>query len=132
MKTSTRLAGAAAACLLLSGTALAQTPKPPPAGKPNCPCGVVETPPPPAPEPIQRPTTTTYTGDTGLWFVPTADVLARGMVSVSGYRAGFNYEQGFTNVGEFRGSVAFGIADRTELFGALTFDRRIDRDLRPV
>ncbi|HEY7790139.1 MAG TPA: hypothetical protein VIC33_06490, partial [Vicinamibacterales bacterium] len=37
-----------------------------------------------------RPSTATFSGDTGLWFVPTADVLAHGKWSVSGYRASFN------------------------------------------
>ena len=133
MTTPTRLAGAvAAACLAFTVAAQAQTPAAAPAQQPNCPCGVEQTAPPPPPEPAGRPSTTTVTGDTGLWFVPTADVLARGMVSASGYRAGFNYTQGFTNVGEFRGTFAVGAFNRTEIFGALTFDRRVDRDVRPV
>ena len=33
-----------------------------------------------------RPATTTFFGDTGLWFVPTAEVLAGGKLSASGYR----------------------------------------------
>src|SRR5262245_44647803 len=59
-----------------------------------------------------RPATTTFLGDTGLWFVPTAEVLARGKWSVSGYRRGTNYIQGYTNVGDFAGTVAFGLGDR--------------------
>ncbi len=79
-----------------------------------------------------RPATTTFLGDTGLWFVPTADVLAHGSWSASGYRRGTNYVQGFSNVGDFAGTVAFGVADRMELFGSLLFDTRVDRDLRPI
>src|SRR5690348_1871484 len=79
-----------------------------------------------------RPATPTFTGDTGLWFVPTADVLARGKWSVSGYRASFNYQPGFANVGLFGGTFAVGLADRFELFGSLEADKRIDRDLRPI
>ena len=33
-----------------------------------------------------RPATTTFFGDTGIWFVPTAEVLPAGKWSVSGYR----------------------------------------------
>src|SRR5690349_12371197 len=79
-----------------------------------------------------RPATTTFYGDTGLWFVPTAEVLARGKWSVSGYRRGTNYIQGYTNVGDFAGTVAVGIGDRAEIFGSFLFDTRIDRDTRPL
>src|SRR5579862_7642474 len=48
-----------------------------------------------------RPATTTFLGDTGLWFVPTGEVLPAGKWSVSGYRRGTNYIEGFTNVGDF-------------------------------
>ena len=53
-----------------------------------------------------RPATTTFFGDTGLWFVPTAEVLAHGKWSASGYRRGTNYIQGYTNVGDFAGTFA--------------------------
>src|SRR5437762_13732703 len=79
-----------------------------------------------------RPATTTFYGDTGLWFVPTAEVLAHGKWSGSAYRRGTNYIQGFTNVGDIAGTVAVGVGDRAEIFGALLFDTRIDRDLRPL
>jgi outer membrane protein OmpA-like peptidoglycan-associated protein len=79
-----------------------------------------------------RPATTTFDGDTGLWYVPTAEVLANGTWSTSGYRSGMNYEQGFTNISEFAGTFAFGVKDRLELFGSVVFDRRIDRDIRPL
>ena len=48
----------------------------------------------PLPEPpgtAFRLSTTTADGDTGLWYVPTAEVLARGKWSASGYRVGLNY-----------------------------------------
>jgi outer membrane protein OmpA-like peptidoglycan-associated protein len=76
--------------------------------------------------------TTTFFGDTGLWFVPTAEVLAHGKWSGTGYRRGTNYIQGFTNVGDFAGTAAFGVRDRAELFVSFLFDTRIDRDLRPI
>ena len=61
-----------------------------------------------------RPATTTFFGDTGFWFVPTAEVLAHGKWSVSGYRRGTNYIQGYTNVADFAGTFAVGIKDRAE------------------
>jgi hypothetical protein len=79
-----------------------------------------------------RPATTTFFGDTGLWFVPTAEVLANGKWSVSGYRRGTNWVQGYTNVADFNGTFAVGIKNRAEIFGALLFDTRIDRDSYPV
>jgi outer membrane protein OmpA-like peptidoglycan-associated protein len=79
-----------------------------------------------------RLSTTTADGDTGLWYVPTAEVLARGKWSASGYRVGMNYTQGFTNVADFPLTFAFGLADRAEVFGAFKAVTRIDRDLRPL
>lgn len=79
-----------------------------------------------------RPATTTFYGDTGLWFVPTAEVLPEGQYSVSGYRRGTNYVQGYTNVGDFAGTFAYGIKGRAEIFGSILFDTRIDRDVRPL
>jgi outer membrane protein OmpA-like peptidoglycan-associated protein len=79
-----------------------------------------------------RPATTTFYGDTGLWFVPTAEVLGHGKWSVSGYRRGTNYIHGFSNVGDFAGTFGVGIKDRAEIFGSFLFDTRIDRDLRPI
>src|SRR5690348_2054262 len=78
-----------------------------------------------------RPATTTFFGDTGLWFVPTAEVLPSGKWSVSGYRRGTNFIQGYTNVGDFAGTFGVGLGDRAEIFGSLIFDTRIDRDLVP-
>src|SRR5713101_363454 len=79
-----------------------------------------------------RPATTTFFGDTGLWFVPTAEVLPRGKWSVSGYRRGTNWVQGYTNVGDFDGTFGVGVGDRAEIFGAFLFDTRIDRDTYPL
>src|SRR5687768_12639072 len=39
-----------------------------------------------------RPATTTWFGDTGLWFVPTGEILPRGRFSTSLYRANFDRE----------------------------------------
>src|ERR1700719_1544361 len=79
-----------------------------------------------------RPATTTFFGDTGLWFVPTAEVLAHGNWSVSAYRRGTDYIQGYTNVADFAGTFAVGVGDRAEIFGSFLFDTRIDRDSVPV
>src|SRR5919201_1866547 len=79
-----------------------------------------------------RPATTTFFGDTGLWFVPTAEVLPSGKWSVSGYRRGTNWIQGYTNVGDFAGTFGIGIKDRAEIFGSFLFDTRIDRDPKPL
>src|SRR4051812_39753035 len=78
----------------------------------------------PATPAATRPATTTFFGDTGLWFVPTAEVLAHGKWSVSGYRRGTNYRQGYTNVGDFAGTVAVGIGDRAEVFTSFLVDTR--------
>ncbi len=79
-----------------------------------------------------RPATTTFFGDTGLWNVPTAEVLGKGKWSTSVYRRGTNWVQGYTNVADFAGTFAYGIGDRAEVFGSFLADTRIDRDSRPV
>jgi outer membrane protein OmpA-like peptidoglycan-associated protein len=79
-----------------------------------------------------RPATTTFFGDTGLWFVPTAEILPDGKWSASGYRRGTNYIQGFANVGDFAGTFAYGVKDRAEIFGSFLVDTRVERDLRPI
>src|SRR5712672_3080085 len=79
-----------------------------------------------------RPATTTFFGDTGLWFVPTGEVLPDGKWSVSGYRRGTNFIQGYTNVGDFDGTFGVGVGGRAEIFGAFLFDTRIDRDVLPI
>ena len=114
MMTMTRFIALACACLFPFATASAQTP------------AATED------SDATRQATTTFTGDTGLWFVPTAEVLAHGRWSVSGYRRGTNYVQGFTNVADFAGTFAVGLGNRVELFGAYLFDTRIDRDMRPL
>src|SRR5580700_4406030 len=53
-----------------------------------------------------RPATTTFDGDTGLWYVPTAETLGRGAFAASAYRAGFNYVEGFSNVSDIAGTFS--------------------------
>ncbi|MBA3232299.1 MAG: OmpA family protein [Acidobacteria bacterium] len=79
-----------------------------------------------------RRATTTVQGDTGLWFVPTAEILPARRFSLSAYRVNFDYDQGFTDVSNWPVTVGVGLADRVELFGAFTLVRRIDRDVRPL
>jgi hypothetical protein len=79
-----------------------------------------------------RPATTTHMGDTGLWFVPTGEVLPARRWSFSLYRANFDYNQGFTDVSNWPVTAAVGLGDRAEVFAAVHAVRRIDRDARPL
>src|SRR5215813_15332381 len=79
-----------------------------------------------------RPATTTFYGDTGLWYVPTGEVLGHGKWSASVYRRGTNWQQGYTNVSDFAGTFAVGVGNRAEIFGSFLFDTRIDRDTYPL
>src|SRR5688572_27747246 len=79
-----------------------------------------------------RPATTTFRGDTGLWFVPTGEVLPARRWSFSAYRVNFDYNEGFTDVSNFPITFGIGLGDRAELFGAWDVVRRIDRDSRPI
>jgi outer membrane protein OmpA-like peptidoglycan-associated protein len=79
-----------------------------------------------------RRATTTPAGDTGLWFVPTAEILPDRRWSFSLYRVNFDYEEGFTDVSDFPVTFGIGLRDRVELFGAFSVVNRIDRDVRPL
>ena len=79
-----------------------------------------------------RPATTSIYGDTGLWFVPTGEVLRGGTWSASAYRLNWDVRQGFTDISHFEGTFAYGAGGRTEIFGAVRFLTRIDRDTRPI
>jgi outer membrane protein OmpA-like peptidoglycan-associated protein len=79
-----------------------------------------------------RPATTTFRGDTGLWFVPTGEVLPARKWSISAYRVNFDYNEGFTDVSNFPITFGVGLGDRAELFGSWDVVRRIDRDSRPI
>jgi len=79
----------------------------------------------------RRPALPTFYGDTGFWFVPTAETLpARGW-SVSLFRANFDRRQGLTDVNHIGVTAAIGLSDRVELFGSWRVVR-LDRDVRPV
>ena len=63
-----------------------------------------------------RPANTTWLGDTGLWFVPTGEVLPNGKWSVSGYRANIDRAQGLTDISHFIGTFGVGVGDATIQF----------------
>jgi len=79
-----------------------------------------------------RPATTTFMGDTGLWMVPTGEVLPRKKWSISAYRVNFDDNQGFTDVSNWPLTFAFGVGDHAEIFGSWVLVNRIDRDIRPL
>jgi outer membrane protein OmpA-like peptidoglycan-associated protein len=86
---------------------------------------------PPASDELRR-ATTTFMGDTGLWFVPTGEVLPARRWSISAYRVNFDHKQGFTDVSDWPVTFGVGLGDRAEVFGAWSVIRRIDRDVRPI
>jgi len=116
MQTFARTLGLTLALGAVAAPAFAQTSAPPPA----------------APISETRPATTTPSGDTGIWFVPTAETLAPRTWSFSVYRVNFDYQPGFTDVSNWPITFGAGLGERFELFGAVTAVRRIDRDLRPL
>jgi peptidoglycan-associated lipoprotein len=79
-----------------------------------------------------RPATTTFMGDTGLWYVPTGEVLPRKKWSMSAYRVNFDDNQGFTDVSNWPLTFGVGVGDRAEIFGSWVLVNRIDRDIRPL
>jgi peptidoglycan-associated lipoprotein len=98
------------------------------------PAAPAPTTPPPAPPAAAdvRPATTTFMGDTGLWYVPTAEILPAKKWSASGYRVNFDDNQGFSDVSNWPVTFAYGLRDRAELFGSFVLVSRIDRDVRPL
>jgi peptidoglycan-associated lipoprotein len=78
-----------------------------------------------------RPALPTIYGDTGLWFVPTAETMPAGKWSFSVFRANFDRRQGLTDVNTFGLTGAVAIGDRLELFGSWRLVR-LDRDVQPT
>ncbi len=74
----------------------------------------------------------TFLGDTGLWFVPTAEILPHGNFSLSAQRANFDRQEGITDIEHNPATFAVGIANRVELFGSFRVLTRVDRDARPL
>src|SRR3954464_13017812 len=79
-----------------------------------------------------RPATTTFMGDTGLWYVPTGEVLPRKRWSTSAYRVNFDDNQGFSDISNWPGTFGVGVGDHAEIFGSWVLVNRIDRDIRPL
>ena len=79
-----------------------------------------------------RPATPTATGDTGLWFVPSAEVLPSGRWSIGAARTESDFSQGFTDVEQWPISVGAGLGNWAEVFGSLSVVTRIDRDTTPL
>src|SRR5205809_127639 len=107
-----------------AATAAAQTPSQPPAAPPKPAASTRST--------DTRPATTTFLGDTGLWNVPTAEVLPARKWSLSAYRVNFDDNQGFSDVSNWPLTFAVGVKDRAEIFGSWVLVNRIDRDVRPL
>jgi len=78
-----------------------------------------------------RPALPTFYGDTGFWFVPTAETMPARRWSFSVFRANFDRRQGLTDINQIGLTGAFAVTDRLELFGSWR-TVRIDRDVRPV
>ena len=78
-----------------------------------------------------RPALPTINGDTGLWFLPTGEVMPAGKWSASVFRANYDRRQGLTDINQIGFTGAIGIANRFELFGSWRLVR-VDRDVRPI
>ena len=77
-----------------------------------------------------RPALPTFYGDTGLWFVPTAETLPAKKWSFSLYYSTFARPQGLTQAQDIGFTGAYGIGDRGEIFGSWGVVR-YDRDTSP-
>jgi len=78
-----------------------------------------------------RPSLPTINGDTGLWFVPTAETMPAGKWSFSVFRANFDRRQGLTDVNKIGLTGAVALGDRVELFASWGVIR-LDRDVQPT
>jgi peptidoglycan-associated lipoprotein len=110
--------------LSLAIPAAAQTPSQSPAAPSKPPATTTST--------DTRPATTTFQGDTGLWNVPTAEVLPDGKWSASAYRVNFDDNQGFSDISNWPITFGVGLRNRAEIFGSFVVVNRIDRDIRPI
>jgi outer membrane protein OmpA-like peptidoglycan-associated protein len=133
---SNRVAIALALVCAVAAPAFAQAPTQTPATPTQAPSTPSTQPPaetpPPADEEHTRRATTTFLGDTGLWYVPTGEVLPAKKWSISAYRVNFDDNQGFTDVSNWPLTFAVGVGDRAEIFGSWVLVNRIDRDVRPL
>ncbi|MBI2223180.1 MAG: hypothetical protein HYU53_18480, partial [Acidobacteria bacterium] len=97
------LAGLTLLLTVLAGPVFAQTTQAPSTAEP----------------PQRRPAAATNLGDTGLWVVPTGEVLPARKWSVSLYRSNVDYEQGFTDVSVWPVTLGVGLGARAELFASV-------------
>lgn len=81
-------------------------------------------------EGARRPSLPTNLGDTGFWFVPTAETLPAGRASFSLYRSNVDRAQGLTDISNLNLTGAFGIGDRFEVFGTWGLVR-LNRNTQP-
>jgi len=79
-----------------------------------------------------RPAITSFWGDTGLWFVPSAEILKPGGWAFGAYRTEQDFKQGATDVSYYPGTLAVGAGDRTEIFGAVRAVTSIKRNRTPL
>ena len=79
-----------------------------------------------------RPGNSTWLGDTGLWFVPTGEILPDGKWSVSGARTNIDRAHGLSDISHLLGTFGVGISDRVEIFGSVRADTRLLRRARPL
>jgi outer membrane protein OmpA-like peptidoglycan-associated protein len=113
--------GVLGAMFAAAAPVLAQAPQAPP-----------PPPPPPPPTTAVRGAVTTVDGDTGLWFVPTAEVLPHKQWSFSFYRINKDDGQGFSDISNFPITFGVGVGKHAEVFGNWSLVTRVDRDTRPL
>jgi peptidoglycan-associated lipoprotein len=82
-------------------------------------------------ETTPRPALPTIHGDTGLWFVPTAETMPTGKWSFSLFRANWDRRQGLTDVNQIGLTGAVALGDSVELFGSWRIVR-LNRDVSPT
>jgi outer membrane protein OmpA-like peptidoglycan-associated protein len=79
-----------------------------------------------------RPAITSYWGDTGLWFIPTAEVIKSRGWAFAVYRTELDFKQGSSDATFYPITFAAGAGSRMEIFGAYRAVTHIDRDTRPL
>jgi outer membrane protein OmpA-like peptidoglycan-associated protein len=79
-----------------------------------------------------RPASSTAVGDTGIWYVPIGETLPKGKFSFGASTVNLDRSEAYSDIADFSGLFAFGATDRLELFGGLSFQRRIDGDRVPL
>jgi hypothetical protein len=82
-----------------------------------------------------RPATSTFEGDSGMWFVPTAELLStdpKKRLSLNLHRADFDVNPGSTDIAHFSVGAAYAVHRQIELFGSWRALTRVDRDEEPL